>query len=106
MEKELRELTSEVTLLQNKLAEKRRILEGLLRRQDELSQSSSTGLSARLKEAAEQAEVRMRFGSPDRSNDGDGGRCSFLCLSSFIIRPSRRPFRRIWWRDASPRRTL
>jgi len=57
-EKELRELVEEVTLLQNKLAEKRHTLEGLLRRQDELSQRyAGAGLSARLREAAVQAEA-------------------------------------------------
>lgn len=56
-EKELRELANQVTLLQNTLAEKRHVLEDLLRRQEELSHQYSTGLPARLKEAATQAEV-------------------------------------------------
>jgi hypothetical protein len=56
-EKELRDLVGDVALLQDKLAIKRQVLETLLRRQEEITQNYSSGLPAKLKEAAAQAEV-------------------------------------------------
>lgn len=64
-EKELRELLVDVALVQDKLANKRHTLESLLRRQEEIAHSYGSGLPAKLKEAAAQAEAESEMISQD-----------------------------------------